>query len=134
MGPSSPFVFPSFSVLSLGTMCFGHSWDYFIPRLPTKFSPWLQKQKALKDNSSAPCHAILGDNHAWSNHKFEHWTFTYNVCLVLPSRFPTDCFFNLSVLPFEDLPDYFPKHHFGYLPTIYEGSDFSTSSSTLFFD
>lgn len=73
MGLSSPYVFPSFSAASLGTTCLGHSWDYLTPRLSTKFSPWLQRQKALKDNSSVPSHPILGYTCAWSNQKFEHW-------------------------------------------------------------
>ena len=72
------FVFFSFLVPSLCTTCFGHYRNYLETiAFPTKCVPWLQRHKALKDNSSVSSHPILGFSCAWSNQEYEG--FTYNI-------------------------------------------------------
>ena len=68
----------SFLVPSLCTTCFGHYRNYLETiAFPTKCVPWLQRHKALKDNSSVSSHPILGFSCAWSNQEYERFTYKY---------------------------------------------------------
>lgn len=55
------------------TTCFGHYWDCLTITFPIKFFPWLQKQKASKENSSVLSHPTLEFSCAWLNQKFGLW-------------------------------------------------------------
>ena len=86
--------FFSFLVPSLCTTCFGHYRNYLETiSFPTKCVPWLQRHKALKDNSSVSSHPIFGFSCAWSNQEYEG--FTYNIAFLALQDFQL-IFKNLS--------------------------------------